>query len=188
MDTGADGYRSVSSLIDAGDTDSAIEAVDKILVTDPTDYKAWILKAAAFESQGNTDAALWAYDKACEGDGMFWPYLRKAQLLHRMERFDEAVVVLDEGLLIDPGYPGLWEAKGLVLEDLTRPDDALECFGRALALDDSYGWSWFGLARMLVYADALDQALAACDKALTLVGDDESLASFRDYVQGKRAG
>jgi adenylate cyclase len=94
-----------------------------------------------------------------------------AQLLRLMQRPAEALVVIDQALLLDPNWPGAWFEKGYILLALGRRDEALaigrrfdwvEILGRAGSAEDlaamrqRSGLSEHRLAALAFYAGQYD--------------------------------
>ena len=81
---------------------------------------------------------------------MIWYYTNMVDLLLDMGRKLDALDVIDCGARALPNNPTAWARRGQVLRRLSRYDQAVESYNRAIELDPSYAWAWNG--RGLAYA------------------------------------
>lgn len=91
-----------------GDHVRALEHFQEAIAIEPGFARAYMLSAAAHEQLGDIDAALADFDAAIEANpSRGFNYVRKAQLLLRQNRGDEAQAVLEEGVRRNPQDPTL---------------------------------------------------------------------------------
>jgi len=50
-------------------------------------------------------------------------------------KFEEALDLFEQALLLNQQDPELWNNKGVTLRSLGRYEEALECFNKSLAID-----------------------------------------------------
>jgi tetratricopeptide (TPR) repeat protein len=65
-------------------------------------------------------------------------YREKALALYSMQKFSEALAVLDKAVTLQNNFDEGFYYKGMVLEKLNRPEDAKEAYKRALIYDTGY--------------------------------------------------
>ena len=51
------------------------------------------------------------------------------------ERYDDALNLFEQAILLNQKDPDLWNLKGIALRSLGRYDEAIECFNRSLEID-----------------------------------------------------
>jgi len=88
--------------------------------------------------------------------------------LFKLERYEEALGIVDAALELKPESPVEWSNRGFVLSALNRNEEALEAFNRALVLDPespkiltSMGIVYFRMGLLEKALDTFDCALAA---------------------------
>jgi len=87
------------SLLDAQETEKALECFDVALGLDPKHAEALVKKGGALEKLGRMDEAISCYDRAIEAnDSATIAYLQKGGLFNRMARYDEALQCYEQAL------------------------------------------------------------------------------------------
>jgi tetratricopeptide (TPR) repeat protein len=88
--------------------------------------------------------------------------------LFKLERYEEALEIVDAALELKPESPTEWSNRGFVLSALGRNEEALESFEKALSLDPespkiltSKGIVYFRMGLLKKALDTFDCALAA---------------------------
>lgn len=61
--------------------------------------------------------------------------VKKGQSLMNDGRYDEALGLFEQALLLNQDDPDLWNSKGIVLRSLGRYEEAMECFNKSLEID-----------------------------------------------------
>jgi len=51
------------------------------------------------------------------------------------ERYDDALNLFEQAILLNQKDPDLWNLKGIALRSLGRYDEAIECFNKSLEID-----------------------------------------------------
>lgn len=83
-------------------------------------------------------------------------------------KFDDAVHLIRQAVLIHPYFPKAHYNLGLALFELKRHREALECFDHALVLKPDYAEALIRRAEVLLNLDRPEDALASSDRALML--------------------
>jgi protein O-GlcNAc transferase len=94
-----------------------------------------------------------------------------AIVLRSLGRSAEALAQLDDALVLEPGDPELWNARGTILNDLGRYQDAAAEFEKAIALRPDLVTAHYNLGNSLALIGHYERALSACDSALALNAD-----------------
>jgi len=88
--------------------------------------------------------------------------------LFKLEKYEEALEIVDAALELKPESPIGWSNRGFVLSALSRNEEALEAFEKALALDPespriltSKGIVYFRMGLLKKALETFDRALAA---------------------------
>ncbi len=98
---------------------------------------------------------------------------------HRAGRRAEAAAICQAVLAAEPGQPRALFVSGLLLLDEDRADEAGRMFARALERDPTHQGARVNLARALLAASRLDEALAAADAGLAMFPDVAELHFVR---------
>ncbi len=71
-------------------------------------------------------------------DALLYTYQGKAYGLIKLDRYDDAISTVEEGLAIYPKDPMLWNDKGYALYKLGRYQDAVTAYDSAISFDQNY--------------------------------------------------
>ena len=95
-----------------------------------------------------------------QSDALLYTYQGKSYALIQLNRYEDAVQTLDEGLKIYPKDFMLWNNKGYALYNLGKYADALKSYDMALSIDQNYTPSLINkgdtLYKMGRFTDAVD--------------------------------
>jgi tetratricopeptide (TPR) repeat protein len=95
-----------------------------------------------------------------QSDALLYTYQGKSYALIQLNRYEDAVQTLDEGLKIYPKDFMLWNNKGYALYNLGKYADALKSYDMALSIDQNYTPSLVNkgdtLYKMGRFTDAVD--------------------------------
>ncbi len=97
----------------------------------------------------------------------------------QMERFDEAIDVLEKAVAADPNDLANHNLLGFCYYKLKRHQDAVACFRRAVEIDPRSGIDWANLGSNLRDLGRIDEAVEMYRKALSL---DPNIAFARDNM------
>lgn len=116
---------------------------------------------------------------------------RQADLLIRLERYDEALSCLDRVLVSAPSHQQALNQRGNVLLQLNRHEEAVLCYDRILAQSAANAAAVFNRGNVLQKMNCLNQALWCYEQALTLqpnFPEAEMAQSHCLLLQGDFAG
>jgi Flp pilus assembly protein TadD len=93
-----------------------------------------------------------------------------AKMLYQLERFPQALDLLESARSLDPQDPTPWLYQAIILRDLNRPTEAIQAMNRAVALDDNRA----------VYRSRflLDRDLAVKNVGLSILYSDLGLSAW----------
>jgi len=149
--------------------EKAFQLTDRLTEQDKLNIEAWYAIA-------NYDyaAAINALRRVVAGYPLeVEAYLRLGLLLKGEEKFDEAIEILKQGLVIDGGAKGLYNALGSVYSDTGRHNEGIAMFERyvQLAPDEANAHDSLGLGYQ--WAGRYDEAIQEYERALRLKPDFE---------------
>lgn len=108
----------------------------------------------------------------------------KIEYLIENEKFDEALSLVDRMLEKDSDYKN-WNLKGIILDNLSEYDNAIECFDNALRVSDDYEIlinkvnSLYKWAKVSYFPDLkYDHSLRLIDEALEIIPESEDPSEF----------
>jgi tetratricopeptide (TPR) repeat protein len=133
-DAGTAFYNAGIKLLNSNEYDRAIVLFDQALASDTTMIR--------------------------QSDALLYTYQGKSYALIQLNRYEDAVQTLDEGLKIYPKDFMLWNNKGYALYNLGKYADALKSYDMALSIDQNYTQSLVNkgdtLYKMGRFTDAVD--------------------------------
>jgi tetratricopeptide (TPR) repeat protein len=140
-------------------------------------------------SNGDKQAALEYFNKALAsnttnmslGDALMFTYKDKTGVLVDLGRYDEAIQTADQGLVLYPKSPGLWNNKGYAYFTMGKYSDAVDAYNNAVRIDPSYLNGWINKGNALVKAGRGTEAVDAYNKVLELdPGNPAATAGLTD--------
>ena len=168
----------------SGDFNNAVLSYDRALELEPNSTELWNNRGKALANLGDIDEAISCFDKSLSIDSANLEALNlKATALSQgQKRYDEAIVIYDQILQMDPNYFDAWIGKGMALANQGNIYSSLQCFNKATEVkpEDPAGWNNKGvvLREMGRYQDAL----TCFNKALTLDMSYETARLNREYT------
>lgn len=157
--------------------------------------------AALYRSQGKPRLAMECYRAFMRAQpDAIWPYSRVAHFLLREGKSDQALAAIDQALAIRP-VAALYCNKGNILSSLGEVQAAIECYRKAISLDQSSAAAYLRLVELedrqgrerligpltsLAQGQTAPGPLADCHFALgkILEGKEEYGAAFEHYRIG----
>ncbi|WP_377478058.1 MAG: tetratricopeptide repeat protein [Microcoleus anatoxicus] len=110
-------------------------------------------------------------------------WLEKANCLHNLERYDEALESFDRAIELDPKDKLALVRRGdLLNNNLQRYEEALVSFGRAIEVDANYRPAWALRGNVLDNLKRYDEALASFDRAIELNDSSQYIWFLRGEV------
>lgn len=73
-----------------------------------------------------------------KSDGLLYTYQGKAYAFIQLTQYDDAIGTIDEGLVIYPKDPLLWNDKGYALFKLAKNQEAVNAYDTAISFDQNY--------------------------------------------------
>ena len=115
------------------------------------------------------------------GDATF----KSGYLLHKLERFDEALIYLDLAGKLQPNNAQILRTRGWLLRDLGRLSEALADNQRAHELDPSDGSTCNDIALIFQALGQEEEALPWFDQALEFLPNNMEVLSNKVFLLGK---
>ena len=110
-------------------------------------------------------------------------WLEKANCLHNLERYDEALECYDRAIELDPKDKLALVRRGdLLNNNLQRYEEALASFGRAIEVDANYRPAWALRGNVLDNLKRYDEALVSFDRAIELNDSSQYIWFLRGEV------
>jgi tetratricopeptide (TPR) repeat protein len=145
----------------AAATAEAIRLHEAVLDTDQTRGQAHVNLITLYGRTGNAAAAHQHYLAALEEPGFAADAHRAyGAVLLSGQRADEALALFSQAAALTPGDAEVLQGMGLALEIVNRPADAAAAYTDALRVSPTSRTARFGLARVLVRLQRLDEAIA----------------------------
>lgn len=167
----------------------AMQRVDAAIAAEPNNGAARTLKAELFSSEGQTNAALSAYQDAVKAAPNWVPAYRGLALVQVLNKNnDDAIRTLQDGLAKNPSSNQLVEDLAALYQRLNRPDDAIALYDGILTKNPNATFAQNNLAMMLVTyktdAASLTRAQQLADQLASMsLGD---VIDTRGWVKFKR--
>jgi predicted TPR repeat methyltransferase len=128
-----------------------------------------IQRARDLQQAGRFVEAADVYQQILLADPMqFEPFYSLAMIAVQTGQLEEAQLLLNNAMKLNPGFAEGWSARGVVLLQLKRPEQALGCFDRALAIKPEFAEALSSRATAFLELGRTDAAIADFDRALAL--------------------
>ena len=116
-------------------------------------------------------------------------WFNKANVLHDLGKYEEALELFDKAISFNPNHFQAWTNKGLTLEKLGRFHEALDTYNHALEIRNSYLDALHGKARVLLALKKYKDAINEYKKILGITNRDleawinlsNAYAQLKDY-------
>jgi tetratricopeptide (TPR) repeat protein len=157
--------------------DKAIISAEEALRLDPNYQIAKDMKALALNARGNSkynandyQGALQDYEDAIEIKPKEKLYYAKAYALIQLNRYDEAILAVEEALRIDPNYKKVFvlNMMGVIKFNANDYQGALQDFEAAIEINPQEKLYYANKADALIQLKHYDEAIFAVEKALRL--------------------
>ncbi len=132
----------------------AVEKLNKVVAAEPANARAHDNLGLNLEALGRLDEAMASYHEAARlnraaADPSVWPPLNLGALALRQRNLPEARGALEEALRLDPGSAQAHYRMGILCEQESKPECAVQELRQAAQLDAKYAAPWWALARVL---------------------------------------
>ena len=95
-------------------------------------------------------------------------YISKADALHSLRRYEEALAVYEQAIRLDPDNIHTYKSKGDALHSLQRYEEALVAYEQVIDLDSHYAYAYKSKGDTLNSMERHPEALAAYEQARQL--------------------
>ncbi|HEY9295818.1 MAG TPA: tetratricopeptide repeat protein, partial [Phormidium sp.] len=92
----------------------------------------------------------------------------QGKTLIELQRYEEAVSILDKALQIDSKYPNAWVKRGKALSKLQKYEEALKSFEEALKIQAEYSQAWYQRGLVLEQLNRDELAQESLAKAIAI--------------------
>lgn len=110
-------------------------------------------------------------------------WLEQGRILERLERWDEAIAVYEQGVIYHPQNVMLWQRQGRLRTKQGRYEAALSCYIKA---SDQVGGdtmeTWHLQADVLLELERWEMAISVFDKVLQVMPEDGHILADRGYA------
>lgn len=103
----------------------------------------------------------------------------------QQEEYEEALVDLDRAIELNPGYPDLYNFRGIALCELGREDEAIETFTHASSLNPKFMVPRLNLAFALLRGERIKEAEAQLE---AILADDPTEPAARAKLEEIQSG
>jgi len=138
-DAGTSYYNAGIRLLDSNEYQRAIELFDQALASNTTMIR--------------------------QSDALLYTYQGKSYALVKLEKYDDAIKTVDQGLVIYPNDTILWNNKGYSLFNLENYTEALKSYDTAISIDQNYTGALINKGDTLYKMERFRDAVDAYSKA-----------------------
>lgn len=151
--------------------EEALDAYDRSLALQPD--SGWVVngKGIAYERMGRYEEALECYRIAGE-NGVWHAHYNQGNILVRLNRFSDAIPLLEKATRVNPDHAKSWARLGSALRSLKRHEEALNAYRQATRLEPDYAWAWNEQGITLELLGRFDEALKAYRQASKYAPND----------------
>jgi tetratricopeptide (TPR) repeat protein len=152
--------------------DAVLRHASRVLELSPNNTEALGLKGRALLARGETGPGLEALGQAIASKPDDW-HLRveRAAVLHRQQRFDEAVADCDKAIELNPQAMYAFSLRGYCHLQKGKTDEALRDCEKAITLDPQQPLPLLVRARVMLSRNDAAKAVTDCTAALKLMPD-----------------
>lgn len=176
-------YDLALALLNADASKEAAEILAELTRERPKDAKVLALQACAYEISGQQKQALEAYRAATIVDPENTDLrLDAARLLMEMDRYAEAVAIVQAGLEQSSDPYALKMREGAIENLQGKLGDARRSFEEAIAMDPEIGLGYFALAQSYMRDGHDQQALDVLETARERAQPDAKIAYLRGLI------
>jgi tetratricopeptide (TPR) repeat protein len=152
------------ALLEVGDGQAALDALDAALARSPNLWFALATKGQALRLMGEPQGAVAALRQAQEHLDEPWVEIELGEALRLSDRPAEALECFERALSADPDNRWALSGRGSAQHALQRYEEALQSFDRALRLDASNDFARVSMASVLIEIGRYGQARELLDQ------------------------
>ena len=154
-----------------GRREEAVASYGRVIVLMPDQADALYNRGRLLAELGRLEEALKDYDRSMAVRPLARVALDRAVVLIKLQRTDQALVSLDQAIVLQPDYAVAHYNRGLALMKLQRFEAALVSFDRAIASKTDYAEAFVNRGPVLEELGELNAALASYDRGIVLNPD-----------------
>lgn len=160
-----------------GKLDDALRDLNFAYELDSKAKRTLLYLGDVYRKANNDEKALSFYEKAIAVDEKYDDaYARKAVLLAKLNRLEEAIASIDLAIKVSTYKPErFWLQKGDMLDGAGRLEPAVECYVKTRTLAPRFAEAWKKEAKLLKRLGKADAAKAAAKVYLELVPTDAEI-------------
>ncbi|MFP3870463.1 MAG: tetratricopeptide repeat protein [Syntrophobacteria bacterium] len=148
--------------------------VQEILTVDPQFTQALVVQGEIFFKEKNFTEALENFRHASLRDNRPYLTLRIVRTLRQMERYEEALEIVDNALVAQRENTRLLKEKALILNRIGRFDEALELYERIRKLDPQDSFAQKELLRLKSLQRSDDEVIRELDAVVHIPSRQEN--------------
>jgi len=141
-------------------------------------YKELIAEASRMSDSGNLEEAIAICHKAINMDVQEPDaYYEQALLYRRLGELDHAISRFEHVTKLNSGDASVFNNLGVLCYEAERWHEAIHNLYRALIIDFGYADAWYNLGRVFLHLGAMDNAVFAWQKCLSISHDHKEILS-----------
>lgn len=157
-----------------GNKDASIRAIQKCVELNPDHTDGWVLLGRIFAEDGKSLAEQYfenAVQTAPENADVLY---NKASYLHDSDQLDEAIIILEKIITIDPQYAQAFDRLGVIYLEKNSVDQAITNFNIAVKVDPEFGVAYYHRAFAHETKEDFEAAKADYERILKFNPDYEN--------------
>ena len=147
----------------------AVNSYQEVIKIDPSSDEAWLYLGHISFNAGNYEEAVKAYQKVINlksNKNVDQIFLHFSQALLNLNRQEEAIAVLEEGIIINPQEYRLWITKASYLYYLKKYQEVIDCCQKAIAIHPQNTKLWYYLGISLQQLERYQEAKDVFEKII----------------------
>jgi tetratricopeptide (TPR) repeat protein len=161
----------------------ALDPLDTVLIIQPDNYDALLLKSQILMELGKSAEAEKTIDKVLEIDPFdFEAQYIKGIVLFDQQKFEQAISYIDEYIKIVPNDSTALAIKSLALSQIGNYNEAESIIDKAIELNPDDPFAMYGKGYYFYMTKNYDQALLYYDKALEILPNDPDFLNDKGVV------
>ena len=150
----------------AGDTEGALRSLDRAAALDDRQPAVHFNRGNVLMKRGDAEAALASFERA---EALVGPHpdlvCNQAMALNALGRYQDAVTRLEALVQAQPQLAVAWNLLGMNWHQLNGLEQAMACYGRAMAFDPNLSDAFANASQVLGQLERFDEATALARRA-----------------------